>query len=115
MQRRHSITPWDAGKGWGVLGWQICSAGLQLEQSTAVLSRGIAECLLASFPPPPLPLLSLLSAISLPQLLWDFEQSSGCSGLQQVMQLDVGPVGVLTVLLFCISAPAQPPAAPHPQ
>lgn len=53
MQRRHSITPWDAGKGWGVLGWQICSAGLQLEQSTVVLSRGIAECLLASFPPPP--------------------------------------------------------------
>lgn len=97
-----------------MLGWQICSAGLQLEQSSnCCAEQGNSRVLACQLPSPPL--LSLLSAISLPQLLWDFEQSSGCSGLQQVMQLDVGPVGILTVLLFCISAPAQPPAAPHPQ
>lgn len=53
--------------------------------------------------------------------LWGFEQSSGCSALQQVMQLDAGrpgPAGDLECFLCCFSAfqpqhsqrkPLQPP------
>lgn len=92
------------GKRLVVLGMtklQCCCRVPVNKWSTAVLSsRKTTEHLPTSAPACP-------CFHYLPRLLWDLEQSSGCSTSQQVMQLDgdrPGPVGHFKCFLCCSSA-----------